>query len=408
MKIVQVAGGSVRMPPSEGSAPLQVVFNTSKHLATMGHEVTIVDRKYSKNDPPAEWVEGVEIARLRVLQVPPNKAPRSMRFIIAELNAFLFAIVASGYLRENGSKIDVVHLHLTSTGLILSIMNKGLRGKMFYTCHLGEWQLASQRLSMAERIHLLLDPYLMRRVRKVITSNETAKESFISLGKVKADNIALVHNGVDTDFFNPYIAPDEGVRRRHGIDGKLTVLFVGRLARIKGIEHLMEAANIVVNEFNCKNVLFLLVGPSAFVATEQPISTDEILHFVRQHHMENQLKLAELVPTEELRLLYAVSDIFVLPSLAEGDPLVTMEAMASGKPLIGTRVGGIKQQIRDGWNGFLIDPADARQLAEKIKYLIDNPDERKNMGANSRMYAEAEYDWKKVAARLVKVYQDQE
>ena len=103
--------------------------------------------------------------------------------------------------------------------------------------------------------------------------------------------------------------------------------------------------------------------------------------------------------------MYAACDIFVLPSLAEGDPLVTLEAMASGKPVIGTRVGGIPRQIRDGWNGFLVDPADERQLADRIRYLIDNPDERQIMGANSRRHAQDQFDWKHVAERLSLIYQ---
>jgi len=91
--------------------------------------------------------------------------------------------------------------------------------------------------------------------------------------------------------------------------------------------------------------------------------------------------------------------------LAEGDPLVVVEAMASGRPVIGTKVGGIPQKIKDGWNGFLIEPANEQQLAGKIKYLVDNPEERKRMGANSRRYAEEEYDWSKIAERLLQVYQ---
>ena len=102
--------------------------------------------------------------------------------------------------------------------------------------------------------------------------------------------------------------------------------------------------------------------------------------------------------------MHAASDIFVMPSLAETGPLVTLEAMASGKPIIGTEAGAMPRQIRNGWNGFLIDPEDERQLAERIKYLIDNPEERKRMGANSRRYAEEEFDWRKVAERLSLVY----
>ena len=404
MRIVQVSVGSVRMPPREGSAPLQVIFNTSKHLARMGHEVVILDRKYSKDDPAVEQVEGVEIARLNVMQIRSGKAPGFIRFILAELSAILFALAVSRYLRKNSSNIDVIHLHLTSIGLIVSILNRRLRGKMLYTCHLGHWELVTESLRIFERIHLLLDPYLMRRVKRVIALNESAKSSFISIAKVKAESIAVVPNGVDTDFFHPNIETAEAVKR-YGLEGKSRVLFVGRLAKIKGVEHLLRAAEIVINEFGYRDTSFVLVGPATFVATEEPISMEEVLSFLRQHQLEKHVILTGSLPLEEVRALYAACDIFVLPSLAEGDPLVTLEAMASGKPIIGTKVGGIPNQIRDGWNGFLIEPGEEQQLVERIVYLLDNPEERERMALNSRRYAEEEFDWKRVAEKLSASYQ---
>jgi glycosyltransferase involved in cell wall biosynthesis len=406
MRIVQVSVGSVRMPPKEGSAPLQVIFNTSKHLARLGHQVVILDRRYTKDDPAVEQLEGVEIVRLKVMHFPFAKAPGFVRFVLAELNAALFALGVSSYLRKNSSKIDVIHLHLTSIGLIVSILNRKLRKKIVYTCHLGEWELSGRKLSLFERVHLLLDPYLMRRVNRVIALNNSAKESFVSKSKINADKIVVVHNGVDTDFFRPYTETGESTRKKYGLEGKLTVLFVGRMARIKGVEHLVKSANILANDFGYGNVVFVLVGPFSFDATEKPINREEMLGFIKQHQLDRNIVLTGSLPLEEVRALYAASDIFVLPSLAEGDPLVTLEAMASGKPVIGTRIGGIPHHIRDGWNGFLIDPANEQQLADKIEYLIDNPEERKSMGANSRKYAEEEFDWKKVAERLLKVYQD--
>ena len=405
MRIVQVSVGSVRMPPKEGSAPLQVIFNTSKHLARLGHQVVILDRKYNRDDHPVEHIDGVEIVRLGAPKIPSAKSPALIRFIVAELNAAIFGLAASRYLRSNSSEIDALHLHLTSIGLIISILNRKLRSKMFYTCHLGEWGLVGQRLSFFERIHLFLDPYLMRRVSRVIALNETAKQSFISRGKVKAENVVVMHNGVDTDFFKPDIDARPAAEK-YGLESKHLVLFVGRLARIKGVEHLLKAADIVVNQFGYRNMLFMLVGPPSFDATEKPMTMDEILNYIEQHLPEKNVILAGSLPLEKIRILYAASDIFVLPSLTEGDPLVTLEAMASGKSVIGTKVGGIPHHIRDGWNGFLIDPGNEHQLADKIKYLIDNPEERKRMGANSRKYAEEEFDWKIIADRLLQVYQN--
>jgi len=405
MRIVQVSVGSVRMPPKEGSAPLQVIFNTSKHLARLGHQVVILDRQYTKDDPAVERLEGMEIVRLKVVQILFGKAPAFVRFFLAELNAALFALGVSNYLNRNSSNIDVIHMHLTSIGLIVSILNRRLRGKMVYTCHLSQWAFASGRLRISERIHLQLDSYLMRRVRKVIALNETAKESFISLGKVEADKIVVVPNGVDTYFFAPNLQIAETIISEYRLESKSIVLFVGRLTRIKGVEHLVKAADILINKSGYKDVIFLLVGPQTYAGVDEPVNIEEMLSYIKHHQMDGNIVLTGSVPLEAVRALYAASDIFVLPSLAEGDPLVTLEAMASGKPIIGTKVGGIPHHISDGWNGFLIDPGNEQQLADKIKYLIDNPEERKRMGANSRRYAEEEFDWSKVAERLLAVYQ---
>jgi len=75
MRMLQVSVGSVRIPPEEGSAPLQVMFATSKHLVKLGHKGAILDRSYTKDDPPVEHIDGVEIIRLRVPQVPSPKRP---------------------------------------------------------------------------------------------------------------------------------------------------------------------------------------------------------------------------------------------------------------------------------------------------------------------------------------------
>jgi glycosyltransferase involved in cell wall biosynthesis len=115
--------------------------------------------------------------------------------------------------------------------------------------------------------------------------------------------------------------------------------------------------------------------------------------------------LTGALPLDDLRKLYVVCDIFVLPSLTEAMPTAPLEAMASGKPVIGTKVGGIPMQIQDGKSGFLIDSEDERQLAERIKHLIDNPSKAKGMGAYGRKLAEEKFDWAIIAEKLLQVYQ---
>lgn len=408
MRIVQVPIGSARMPPKEGGAPLQVIFHTSKHLAKMGHDVVIPDSRYSLEDAAVEYIDELKIVRLNFRKVPVPKSPkmpRYLRFALNELNTVLFALKVSRYLTKNSQNIDVIHLHATSVGLVLSLLNRKLRGKMFYTSHLGQWVLrGTRRLSILERIHVFLDSYLIRQVAKVVALNDLAKESFITIGRVNPQKVVVVYNGVDTEFFKPTLGVEE-TRKKYDLEGKFTVLFVGHLSKIKGVEYLVKAADIIINEFGNKDTLFMLVGRLTFGTLEKPIDMKEMHSYIRRHQLESNIIFTGALPLEEVRRLYVASDIFVLPSLAEGDPLVVVEAMASGKPVIGTKVGGIPHKVRDGWNGFLIDPADERQLANKIKYLIDHPEERKKIGANSRRYAEEEFDWKKVAERLSLVYQ---
>jgi starch synthase len=403
MRIVQISVGSVRIPPEEGSAPLLVIYNTSKHMVQMGNEVSILDRKYSRNDGD-EVIAGVKVVRLKARQVPLKGPPGLWRFILAELNAFLFALSVSSYLRRNNKNIDAIHLHLTSIALILCILNRKLRYKMFYTCHLGQWIQDEEKLHLFERIHLFLDPYVMRRVHGVIALNDTAKSRFILKGRVKEDRITVVPNGVDIDCFRPNDGERETARKEYGLNGKTTILFVGRLARLKGIEYLLQAANLIVNSYGRNDVLFRFIGPQVFDATEQRVGIEELVDYVKEHRLDPNVLFTGSLAHDEVRRWYIAADIFVLPSLAEGDPLVTLEAMASGKPLIGTRVGGILNQIRDGWNGFLVDPGDKQQIADSIKYLLDNPKEMEKMGRNSREYAVQNFSWRKVAEKLVLSY----
>ena len=406
MNIVQVSVGSVRIPPKEGSAPLQVMFNTSRHLARMGHRVIILDRKYSKQDPDIEEIEGVEVVRLKAIRLPVCARPAILHFIIAELNAVFFALSVSRYLKKHDSNIDVIHVHVTSVGLVIAVMNSKLREKLYYTCHLGQWIQEKGKLSTYEKIHLFLDPKLMKRVRKVIALNKSAQHKFISVSDIDNSRVVVIPNGVDTQFFRPDMQSGENVRIKHGLVGRSIILYVGRLARLKGVDYLLKAVDMLVNQSGQRNAAFVLVGSPSFDATEQPIDIPEALGFIKRYNLQDHVLLTGSLHYKEVREWYQACDIFVLPSLAEGDPLVTLEAMASGLPIIGTRVGGIPNQIRDGWNGFLIEPGDEKQLAERIGYLLDNKEERARMAANSRQLAEEEFDWSRVAERLLLAYSD--
>ena len=186
------------------------------------------------------------------------------------------------------------------------------------------------------------------------------------------------------------------MRKKYGLEG-ITVMFAGTVTPRKGVMQLIRAAEILNLG---KHVLFLIVGN---LDLDRKYA-QKVMEYAKSKGIN--AKFTGFVPYEDLKALYSACDIFVLPSLEEGHGIVLTEAMASGKPLIGSNVGGITMQIKDGWNGFLVKPRNERQLAERIKYLVENEEERRKMGRNSRKLAEEEFDWAKITEKYLKVYEE--
>jgi len=205
----------------------------------------------------------------------------------------------------------------------------------------------------------------------------------------------VIPNGVNVEDFNLSEEEVERVKEKYGLTGTI-VMFAGTITPRKGVWYLIKAAEILKEE----EVFFLIVGKTNL----DKKYAERVMDYAKKKNIN--AKFTGLVPYGDLKALYSACDIFVLPSFEEGFGIVMTEAMASGKPLIGSNVGGIPMQVIEGWNGFLIEPGNERQLAEKIEYLVDHPVERKRMGRNSRILAEEKFDWIKIVRRYLQVYEE--
>jgi glycosyltransferase involved in cell wall biosynthesis len=222
--------------------------------------------------------------------------------------------------------------------------------------------------------------------------------------KSSKDIVVIPTACVDTTYFTPNLNVDE-IIRKYGLQGKKLVLFVGRIIYSKGVHYLIKAFKLL-KESNFVDVKLILIGPTEGFGKESLCSPyfEWLLTLIRAFNLEMDIVQAGTVPREELRKFYVASDIFVLPSIIEASPLVVSEAMASGKPIIASNVGSVSMQVKDGWNGFIIQPGNALQLAQKMEYLLSNPQEIKRMGKNSRKHSEKEFSWKTMTERLYKAY----
>ena len=409
MKIFHIYDEHAIVRPGGGSSPY-IVYNIAKYTAAKGHDVTILERRWAGLDYREE-IEGVKFERIDLSigsstpyeEIPQNviKSPVGLLRFILDRTEFAFKVLR--YLKKND--FDVVHVYLPYTAVILVTLSRKLRKKMIYGEFIGETK-KRLKLGNSEDIPLLFkffspDLYLMKRVRKVVMQNEGVRSELVSSGKIKSEKVMAISLGVETSVFNPNINTGN-IKERYGLNGKTLVLFASDIIPRKGVEYLVKAANIVVNQLSYKDTLFLLKGK---VSEEEYL--ERIHKLIEDYKLEENVKIiTEFLSHDDVKKLYIASDIYVLPSLEEPCPTCLLEPLACGKPLVGTNVGGIVTMIKNDWNGFLVEPANEEELAEKIKYLIDHSEKWEEMGRNSRKLAEEEFDWKKIADRYLEVYEE--
>jgi colanic acid/amylovoran biosynthesis glycosyltransferase len=195
--------------------------------------------------------------------------------------------------------------------------------------------------------------------------------------------ILVVHMGVDLERYRPRERP---LRR----EGDVRVLVVGRLVRHKGHALLLDALARLRDE---GLILQLTIAGEG----EERQTLAEIAAALG---IEGQVRILGAVGQDELPDLYGEADVFCLPTLAEAVGVVNMEAMATGLPVVSSRLAGIPELVEDGVSGLLVDPGNVGQLADALRTLAGDPAMRRRMGEAGQRKVEAEFDAAREAAKL--------
>jgi len=221
---------------------------------------------------------------------------------------------------------------------------------------------------------------------------------FVSEGSKEYYNILkgrVILNGIDTNHFNQNDTLRDVTRTKLNIKDNFVFLFVGRVTPTKGIEEIIEATSIIKDIVN-DDFKVLIVGP--VIQKEMPDYQNKI----RDADIDNYV--INLGVQKNVRNFYYASDVFLLPSHFEGLPLVLLEAMACGLPVIASRVGEIPNIIENYMNGLLVEPRNVDDLVEKMMLCIDNKNELALMGKNAAKTIREEYSLGKMIEKYTRVY----
>lgn len=208
------------------------------------------------------------------------------------------------------------------------------------------------------------------------------------LKKLYKGEITIINNGIDLEEYNSSYTPIEKYK-----DGKLNILYLGRLEKRKGVIHLVKAYQIVKNEF--KDCRLIIAGKGE--------ELEKILTYIDK----NQLRDVEILKTVDSLMkkrLYATCDIFCSPAYTgESFGIVLLEAMSFGKPIVAGDNTGYRYVLKDRGSLFLVDPRNYRDLANKLLVLLKDPELREFMGKWGKKEVE-QYDYKNIIQRLEDFY----
>jgi len=226
-----------------------------------------------------------------------------------------------------------------------------------------------------------------------IVTTPTATAAKLAQGIGLNKKIIPISNGIDLARFNPRNV-GEYLRKKYALGRVPILLYVGRLDKEKNIDKIIRALKLIPAGINFK---FAVAGKGA--------EKNKLKRLAEKLGLEKRVAFLGFVPDKDLPNLYPLATCFIIAGIAELQSIVTMEAMASGLPVLAANAVALPELVRPGENGFLFETGDLKQIADCIVKIISDPELRKRMSRNSLEMIE-EHDETKVVSRFESFYME--
>jgi len=356
--------------------------------------ILIIDPYYEINGPHQVMIRYVEILKLKVnfyflvpgkgsiyediksknikVRIIPNlEISRRDLGIFGNIklifkNFLNFFLICKIIHKEN---IDIVH-STTITYFVGGIAAKLMGRKSIYHIH---------DLTLKDNfIFSFLVAFILKVFSdRIICVSEKARD-YLPLKKLYIKKIKIIHNAVNTNIFSP--KKNKFTRKKIYDKDKLIIATIGGLDYRKGQDIFVKSVEILHSLVSDKDVLFLIIGDETSSSKKTYFKVN-LEKYIEERNIQSIVKLLPRIDNVE-QILNKI-DIIVQPSRIEAGPLVPLESMACGVPVVGTKVGAMSEEVMDGFTGFLVDPNPV-SLAHGIFKLISDEDLRLEMGKNGR------------------------
>ena len=347
------------------------ISSLEHHLTRMGHDVKVI--------APTSRV----VATFGDRFIPigkPRPVPTSGSIARITLSLRLASTIKAVL---NAEKFDIIHLHEPFMPMLCSAILRFSNVPNIGTFHACN---GTPGYNLAWPIGIII---LKRRLHKLDGKIAVSKPAMEFASKYVPGYYNIIPNGVDLERFSPDVSPIEEF-----CDGKQNILFVGRLESRKGLNYLIKAYQQVKQEI--PNSRLIVVGPGTRLRKKYE-------KWIRRHGLKDVVFVG-YVPDTELPRYYKTADVFCAPATGrESFGIILLEAMAVGKPIVATNIGGYASVVTHGEDGLLVPPEDSRGLARALIAVISDETLRQQLGDRGRVKA-AEYSWEKIAQRVFDYY----
>lgn len=359
-------------------------LTSPKHQGSDAEVETVDGLKFYRTQPLSDWVKRVPVA-------DPLAVVRALAKRLDELIECL--------------KPDVLHAHSPAlNGLAALYAGKRHHLPVVYECR-AFWEDAAVDHGTARegglryRLTQALETYVFRRAEAVTTICAGLKQEIVARGIDEA-KVTVIPNAVDVSRFVFGREPDPALRRKLGLEGKIVLGFIGSFYAYEGLNVLLEALPQILAHRPDVRLLLVGGGPQAQALEEASY----------QLGIDNQVIFTGRVAHDQVQSYYDLVDMFVYPRLPMRltelvTPLKPLEAMAQGKLVLASDVGGHRELIRPGETGILFRAGDPVALADAVIGAIKRRDTWPAILTSARRFVEEERSWEKSVARYRPVYE---
>lgn len=380
------------------------VRELAKQLGESGIGVDIFTRRSEPDLPEIDTSIGMNVRVVHVNCGP--KVPLNPDDVYPHLSQFAAGVIA--FSTKYHVSYDIVYSHYWLSGWVAHKLKEVWNTPivhMFHTLgHMKNRISSSSSQPMLPDVRVRVETQIVEWADRIIAATPAEHSQLLWLYRADRRKIEIVPPGVDAEHFHPI--PQAEAKAKLGIDEATRLfLFVGRIEPLKAVDTIIEAVDIVWRDRPelIKGSLLAIIGGDPEDPCDAELNRLQRLACCRDLNQYIEFLGAKGHPM--LPYYYSAAEAVIVPSDYESFGMVALEAMASGTPVIASKVGGLAFLVQDGETGYLIPVRDPQALADRLIKLLESPQERQLLGENATKLAQ-HYQWSKIKDRLMIIFEE--